>query len=78
MTRWLCLVVLLTAACTDANDAHRAAGGRPHLVELYSGGRLVATFESTSVPECGSTCDFKDAKTGTLVRLKGDIVVRVK
>jgi hypothetical protein len=74
------LIVVLSVACTDRACASVASYGEPHVIELYSGGKVVATYESTGKVECteGGICSFMDAKTRKLVRTSGDIVARVK
>jgi len=81
MNRLIVLVLCAVAlGCTDRQKAGWAAYGDPHIIELYSGGQIVARFESTGKVECteGGICDFMDAATGKLVRTTGDIVARVK
>lgn len=74
------LIVALSVACTDRACANVASYGEPHIVELYSGGKVVATWESTGKVECseGGICSFMDNATRKLVRTSGDIVARVK
>lgn len=76
----LILISLLFAGCTDAERGRLASYGDAFIVELYSGGKIVATFESTGKVDCteGGICQFVDAKTGKFTRTTGDIVVRVK
>jgi hypothetical protein len=76
----LIIALALASGCTDRTRAGWAAYGDPHIIELYSGGRVVATFESTGKVECteGGICDFMDKANGKLVRTTGDVVIRVK
>jgi hypothetical protein len=76
----LALLAITFASCTDAEWARRDAYSSPHTIELYSGGRVVASFKSTGKVECseGGICDWMDASTGKLVRTSGDIVIRVE
>lgn len=80
--RWmvLALFAVTAGACTDAMVAERAAFGRPHIIELYSGGRVAATYRSTGKVECsqGGICGWMDAATGQHVMTSGDIVIRVE
>ena len=73
-------VLAVMEGCTDRELASFSSYGEVHVVELYSGGRVVATFESTGKVECtaGGICDFMDATTHKLVRTTGDVVIRVK
>lgn len=71
---------LFSVGCTDTDVARFTALGDGATIELYSGGRVAATFTSTGKVHCteGGICDFMDAATGKLVRTTGDIVVRTK
>lgn len=74
------LLAFGVAACTDSEWANLSSYGEPHIVELYSGAQMMASWESTGKVECtdGGICQFMDAKTGKFVRTTGDVVVRVK
>ena len=77
----LTLPLLFTlSGCTDTTRARFGAFGESATIELYSGGRVAATFTSTGKVHCteGGICDFMDAATGKLVRTTGDIVVKTK
>jgi hypothetical protein len=73
-------VVVFSVGCTDARRASFAAYSEPHHIDLYSGGRVVASWDSTGRVECteGGICQFKDSKTGKFTRTTGDVVVYVK
>lgn len=80
--RWmvLALFAVTAGACTDAMVAEREAYGQRHIIELFSGGKVAATYRSTGIVECsqGGICSWMDADTGKLVRTSGDIVIRVE
>ena len=81
LTSMLFLILAITiTSCTDSLKAGLSSYGEVHIVELYSGGKVVATYESTGKVECseGGICSWMDKATGKLVRTSGDIVVRVK
>ena len=64
--------------CSDADRASLSAYGDEHLVELYSGGQKVREWQSTGKVFSEENSDgfyFKDAGTGQLVRVTGDVVV---
>ena len=66
------------AGCSDADRASPSAYGDEHLVELYSGGRKVREWQATGKVFSEENSDgfyFKDAGTGQLVRVTGDVVV---
>jgi hypothetical protein len=71
---------LAGVGCTDVIRSRLGAYGEAHRIELYSGGKVVASWESTGKVDCteGGICDFRDAVTGHLTRTTGDIVVYVK
>lgn len=78
---WFAVILALGGVgCTDRFKAGISSYGEAHTIELYSGGQVVATFESTGKVECteGGICDFMDKTTGKLVRTTGDVVIRVK
>jgi len=80
MKRYL-LIALIAVACTDTEIARRTALGSAHIIKLYAAdGHVIQEWESTGKVLCteGGICDFKDARTGKLVRTTGDIVVTVK
>lgn len=74
------MLLVFMAACTDVNRASWSAYGEAHRIELYSGGKVVAAWDSTGRVECteGGICQFMDAKTGKFTRTTGDVVVYVK
>ncbi|MEW6381500.1 MAG: hypothetical protein AB1611_18125 [bacterium] len=52
--------------------------GRPGIVKLYSGGRLVEQWESTGKVISEENSDgwlFVDKKTGKLIRVSGTVVI---
>ena len=70
--------VLLAAGCADADRGPRSSSGDMHLVELYSGGTKVREWQAAgkvSAEENRRGFSFKDAESGQLVRISGDVVV---
>lgn len=69
---------VLFVGCTSAERSKFGALGRPHSVELYSGGKMVRSWTSTGVVMNELDSDgffFTDAKTDVLVRVSGDLVL---
>jgi len=65
-------------SCTDAYQSQIGGYGDKHLFELYSGGGLVRTWESTGKVESSKHSDgyyFRDEKCGCNVEVSGDIVI---
>lgn len=74
----LSLAVLGLASCTDASRSQIGGYGDKHLVELYSGGKLVRTWTSTGKVQSTENSDgyyFRDEKCGCNVEVSGDIVI---
>lgn len=68
------------AACSDANNAARAAWGKPHHIRQYSGGEVIGEWDSTGAVENDSQSDgyyFEDAKTNRLVTVTGTVQIEV-
>lgn len=72
------LFVLFLVGCTDAERANFSSIGSPAHVRCYSGGQLFYEGDSTGKVASLDKSDgweFKDAKTGKLVRVSGPCVV---
>lgn len=72
------LTILLIAGCTQAEMKDAITIGRPGIVKLYSGGRLVEQWESTGKVISEENSDgwlFVDKKTGKLIRVSGTVVI---
>lgn len=70
--------LLLLTACSDAIYAKGESYGEPHVIQLWSGGQKVAEWTSTGKVENEPKSDgffFKDAATGKLVRVSGEVVI---
>ena len=64
--------------CSNADPASLTAYGDEHRVELYSGGQKVREWQSTGKvfsEENSNGFYFKDAESGQLVRVTGDVIV---
>jgi hypothetical protein len=72
--------LLATTGCSDAIVADVGSLGSPNKVSVYSGGKLVAEYESTGYVEStdGGRFYFKDSKTGKHVVASGTVVVEQK
>lgn len=78
----LCVFVVSLAAllggCADGSDTNSGLAGT-HLVELYSGGKLVRQWNSTDMPATPSSGKgywyFTDVETERMVRVAGTIVI---
>lgn len=72
------MVMMVLASCTDTQKAQFATLGTSSEIVCYSGGREIYRGRSTGVVQNEEQSDgwkFKDAATGTLVRVSGDCVV---
>jgi hypothetical protein len=72
------VVLMLLIGCTDAEKASFSALGNPSHIKCYSGGEVFYEGDSTGVIQTVSENDgwqFKDAKTGKLVRVSGACVI---
>ena len=68
---------ILTTGCYQARF-DRATTWTDYRVEMYSGGELVRTWDTSGKVISDSddvTSYFKDKKTGKLVEISGDIVI---
>ena len=64
--------------CTDATQAKIGAIGEAHRVILYSGGKQVASWETTGMVRNETDSDgfyFNEKETNALVRVTGDVVI---
>jgi hypothetical protein len=71
-------VALLTAGCTDAEWSGVTSLGNKHVIELYSGGKMVRSWTSTGKVLTEAESDgyhFRDSATDEYVRVSGDVVV---
>jgi len=76
----ICLILLLgaLAGCTDTNMAVLRSLGDEGTISCYSGGVLIYEGASTGKVQNISGSDgweFKDKKTGKLIRVSGDCVI---
>ncbi|MEE8607799.1 MAG: hypothetical protein V3S55_09350 [Nitrospiraceae bacterium] len=81
MKTLLVLLVFALVSCTDTERARMAAMGNQHTIKVYSGGVLIAEYVSTgrpSSPENSDGWQFKDAKTGVLVEVSGDVIIEMQ
>lgn len=73
--------VLAIAGCSDAQRSVALDGwAQHHKVEVFSGGKAVATFVSTGKVATEERTDgwyFRDAKTKKPVRVSGTVVITV-
>ena len=71
--------IILFTSCTDAQFSKRVANyGNSFKIEMYSGGVIVRSWISTGKVATEAQSDgyfFKDAATGKLVEVSGDIVI---
>lgn len=75
------IVLMLLMGCTDTEQARMFAYGNPARITCYSGGVVVYEGNSTGVVHATAQSDgweFKEAKSGNLVRVSGTCVVRSK
>jgi hypothetical protein len=69
---------MLCLGCTDAEVSHVMAYGSPQRVRLYSGGVVVEEWMTTGQVLNEGQSDgyvFKDAATGLMVRVSGEVVI---
>lgn len=77
----LLFVLLITFSCTDSMRADFGSYGKEHFIALYSGGEAVQTWISTGKVETMEGSDgwqFMDKKTKKLIRVSGNIIIKVK
>jgi hypothetical protein len=70
---------LLLAGCTDVARSKIAAYGESAEVTCYSGGVVIYSGMSSGKvisPENSDGWDLRDSKTGKLIRVTGDCVVK--
>jgi hypothetical protein len=64
--------------CKDSMRASISALGNDHLIQQYSGGKLINTWTSSGKPSNSEHSDgyyFKAKETGQLIEVSGDIVI---
>jgi len=70
--------VILVGGCTNVDDVDSAKNGT-HLVQLYSGGKMVRQWHATDVPTrknwSSDSWHFTNSETDRLVRVTGSIVI---
>ncbi len=74
----LAATLLIAAGCKDATMAQFNSLGSKHKITMYSGGKVVGTWESTgnvSNEEHSDGWYFEDAQTHKLVELTGQLVI---
>jgi len=70
------VVAVMFAGCSDATRSRLGAYGEGGTVKCYSGGKLIFEGQSTGKIEANNSgFDFRDAKTGKLIRAYGDCIV---
>jgi hypothetical protein len=70
------LVVLPFAGCTDADQARLGGYGKPHRVEVLSGGQVVRVYTSTDKVQARSGgYYFVDSATHKLVQVNGSVII---
>lgn len=79
------ILILLTCiiflGCTDAKQEKFFGLGNEHTIQLYSGGKLIGTWNSTGKVSSEKNSDgyfFKDKLTGNLIEISGDIIITTK
>ena len=73
------MIIFLLIGCTDTDFASMKSLGDPGHITCYSGGQIIYEGDSTGVIETETKSDgwkFMDVKTGRLVRVSGDCVIR--
>ena len=73
------ILILTLLACTDAQLARGKALGEAGHITCYSGGQVIYDGDSTGkilTEEQSDGWFFMDAKTGRLVRVSGDCLIR--
>ena len=69
---------LITSGCKDATTAQWRSMGTKHRVTLYSGGKVVGTWNSTGNVSNEKHSDgyyFEDDQTHKLVEISGTVVI---
>jgi hypothetical protein len=72
-------IFLILLACTDTDIAHMKSIGNAGHITCYSGGQVIYDGDSTgkiATVEKSDGWEFMDAKTGRLVRVSGDCLIR--
>lgn len=72
-------IVLMLLGCSDTDLASMKSIGDPGHITCYSGGVVIFEGDSTGKIETETQSDgwkFMDVKTGRLVRVSGDCVIR--
>jgi len=75
---FLAITFIILSSCTDAEQGKYTNFGNSFKVEMYSGGQLVRSWTSTGKVSSEDGSDgyfFKDAATGKLVEISGDVVI---
>jgi hypothetical protein len=73
------MLILILLACSDTDIAHMKSLGSSGHITCYSGGQVIYDGDSTGKIQTESSSDgwaLMDAKTGRLVRVSGDCVIR--
>jgi len=77
----LCIGLLSAiAGCTQAERSLYGGYGHPHSIELYSGGILIGEWQTEGKVLSEDNSDgyyFTDSATGKLVRVTGDVIIRI-
>lgn len=80
LAAWAFIGLCLPGCDMDAENAKIDAEGKPHRVILYSGGKAVREWTTNAKVRSEDRSDgwfFRDAKSGQLVRVSGNVVVEV-
>lgn len=76
------LAITFSSCSWDATISQLGGLGDRHTIELYSGGELVKTWQSTGKVSSSSSSDgyyFRDVKCDCNVEVSGDVVItRIK
>lgn len=72
------MLILPLTGCLDSETAKFSGLGKPHHVEMYSGGKKVRDWISTGKVKSESNSDgyyFLDRESGRLIEVSGDVVI---
>ena len=73
------LMVVMISGCTDATRSKFFSFGESRTIECYSGGKLIYKGKSSGKISSEANSDgyfFKEAKSGQLIEVSGDCILR--
>lgn len=76
----LIFLAVALAGCSDAEQQKYTNYGKPQHIKQFSGGVLIGEWDSTGKvsAEAGDGYYFKDASTGKIIEISGDVQITLK